>query len=73
MGLNEDNRDQISYWLDNGWTVVGYNTQLLAMGNVTHFVLLQKEYALRSVAIVFDRQKVMLTTVFELAPGEPKQ
>jgi hypothetical protein len=73
MGVNEDTRDQISYWLDNGWSVVGYDTQLLALGNVTHFVLLQKEYALRSVAIVFDKQRVMGTNVFELAPGEAKQ
>ena len=70
---NVDYRDYVTNWLENGWSVVGYNTQMLAMGNVTHFILMQKEGALRSVAVLFDKQRVIGTSVFKLAPGEPKE
>lgn len=70
---NQDYRNYVSNWLVSGWTVVGYNTQMLAMGNITHFVLLQKESALRSVAVLFDKQRVVGTSVFKLAPGEVEE
>ena len=70
MGLNEDVRNNLAEWLDTGWSVVGYSTEMLAMGNITHFVLIQKSYALKAVAIVMDHQKVMGSTVTDLAPAE---
>jgi hypothetical protein len=73
MSHNDDLRDHLARWLDNGWKVVGYNTALLAMGNVTHFVLIQNGCELKSVCIVFDRQRVLGTSVFDLSPGEQQQ
>ena len=73
MGLSEDIRDQLAGWLDSGWNVVGYSTQMLAMGNITHFVLIQKSYALKSITILMDRQKIMGSTVTDLAPAESNQ
>ena len=73
MSTNDDVQNNLSFWLDNGWAVVGYNTVLLAIGNVTHFVLIQKGCSLKSIAIVYDKGKVLGTNVFDLAPGEEKR
>ena len=73
MSLDEDHRNHVAYWLDNGRRVVGYNSVLLALGNITHFVLLQKDYELKSVAIIFNKGKVTGTSVFDLSPGEQQQ
>jgi hypothetical protein len=69
MALSEDLRDELAGYLDQGWSVVGYNTQLLAMGNVTHFILIQNQYALKSVTFVMDRGMIMGSTITDLAPA----
>ena len=69
MAINDDLRDQLAGYLDNGWSVVGYDTQMLAMGNITHFILLQNQYALKSFAFVMDRGKTLGSTETNLAPS----
>jgi hypothetical protein len=34
--------DHIKQMLENGWSVVGYSTVIMAMGAMTHSILLQK-------------------------------
>ncbi len=72
MGLKEDFRDQLAGYLDQGWGVVGYNTQILALGKLIHFVLIQNQYALKSVAIIMAGDKVVGCTITDLAPAGVK-
>jgi hypothetical protein len=65
--MASDPRHEIDTLLANGWFVVGYNTQMLVMGNICHYVLLQNGTDLRSVSVLYDKDRVMGGRVYNLS------
>lgn len=46
--------DSFDYLLDQGWEIVGYATDMMAMGAMTHSVLLRKSRNLRSIVVLIQ-------------------
>ena len=57
--------DSIDDMLTQGWELAGYSVTMMAMGAMTHSVLLRKGSSLRSVTVVVKGdQEVGRTTVY---------
>ena len=65
--------DDIQQLLKNGWEIAGYASNMLAMGAVSHHVLLRQGANLTSVTILVNSGKEVgrTTTVLSPAPSAP--
>ena len=59
--------DDIQTYLRNGWELSGYSTTVMAMGAMTHSVLLRKEFQLVSIVTVTNNGKIVGTSAVRLA------
>ncbi len=50
--MAELGEDQLTDMLNDGWTIAGYSVNMMALGALTHNVLLQKGTHLTSITVI---------------------
>ena len=71
--MPDENKDQLTEMLENGWAVAGYSSCIMAAGALAHNVLLQKGAMLANITVVLHGEKELGRTVSTLAPQAPKE
>jgi len=71
--MGDDNSDQITAMLEDGWDLAGYSVNMAAMGALMHSVLLRKGSKLTSIVIVTQGEQETGRNVNVLAPRPEKK
>jgi hypothetical protein len=71
--MAEEQTDQLTEMLEDGWTVEGYSNTLMAAGAMTFSVLLRKENRLTAYTVVQNGAKEVVRHAKVLAPMQPQK